>query len=158
METELSTTKQKLSDTETKNTELKSTLSKAQNVYPIIITKIELGNTDYNGNILTNYGNTLYSSSMRYLTTKIYYICLLDQSKQINIKIKIFNPDGSLKYSSSISTKYTRDTDVTVYQIGSEAYLGGFGNSEQSTYSSGTYRIEIWYNDVCLGQKSFYIN
>lgn len=158
VENELQTTKQELRNVETKNDELKGILSKIQNAYPIIITKIELGNIDNNNNIINDYGSTLYSSSMRYLKPKFYYTSLLEQSKTLKLYMKIYKPNGALFYNSAISTTYTSDTDASIYIGNNLAYLSSWGNSEQSAYPVGTYRIEIWYNNVCLGQKSFYIN
>jgi len=94
---------------------------------------------------------------MRYLKPKIDYTSLCESSKTIELKIKIYKPNGLLDYNSSISTRYSTTSTITTYTGNNSASLSSWGNSTESLYPAGWYRIELWFNDVCLGQKSFEI-
>lgn len=110
----------------------------------ITITKAKFANTDYNSNIISDYGSTLRSNDMRYLSCKIYYNGgSSDVTK--TLYIKIFKPDGTLSSGNSSPEGYTRKREVT-FHSGSDnvADLGGWGNSEESIYPSGTYTYEFW--------------
>ena len=120
--------------------------------FPFQIDRIEIGNADYNGNIIDDYGNRLSSNKMRYLKPKIYYTGFAD-GKSITIYYKIFNSDGKLNYDS-----YTGlGSAVTIYQGSNNAPLLSWGSSSKSIYSSGTYRIEIWCNGIRCGTRNFTI-
>ena len=67
---------------------------------------------------------------------------------------KIFNPNGTLNNNPSYSTTYTGDGDfLTIYEGSNNTTMKGWGNASTSTYSSGTYRIEIWCNGMCVGSR-----
>ena len=123
------------------------------------ITDMRFANTDYNGNILTSYGAQLYSSDMRYLKPKIYYNGLASESKTITLYVKVINPDGSLRSGTSSPAGYSYSNSLTISSgSGNTLILSGWGNSDQSTYPVGTYRVEVWYNDNRLYSKSVQIN
>lgn len=110
----------------------------------ITITKAKFANTDYNSNIITDYGETLRSNDMRYLSCKIYYNGgSSDVTK--TLYIKIFKPDGTLSSGNSSPDGFTRKREVTFHSGSNNvADLGGWGNSDESIYSSGTYTYEFW--------------
>lgn len=108
------------------------------------ITGIEFANTNYDGDYLNSYGSTLYSADMRYLSAKITYNGPSSEVEK-TVKIKIYKPDGTLDTGSSSPSGYTRQRDVTFKPgTGNTAYLGGWGNNDQSLYPAGTYTYEIW--------------
>ena len=156
LESQVSDLKSKNDNLNGQISNLANQLSSLSNTFPFQIDKIEIGNTDYNRNIIDDYGSSLYASRMRYLMPKIYYTGFAN-GKSVTIYYKIFNPDGNLYYNSSYSSIYTYYTSVTIYQGSNNTALGGFGDSSTSFYPSGTYRIEVWCNEICLGTKSFYI-
>lgn len=65
--------------------ELSSLKSRVSNTYPLIITDIEIANVTYDGDIQTNYGNTLYGSSTMYLKPRIKYIGLTSGDKTLKV-------------------------------------------------------------------------
>lgn len=65
--------------------ELSNLKSKVSNTYPLIITDIEIANVTYDGDIHTNYGNSLYGSSTMYLQPRIKYTGLSSGNKTIKV-------------------------------------------------------------------------
>lgn len=112
------------------------------------ITRVSFSNQTSSSTILTDYGGTLYSGEMKYLTPKVYYNGLHQSgSKSIELKMKVFNPDGSLKTGSGSPSGYTWAETVTVYSGSSKSMtLLGWGNENGGSYPAGDYRFEIWYN------------
>lgn len=121
------------------------------------IHSIEFGNHDYYGNTLTGYGRPLYSSKMKYLKPRIIYYAT--ETKNIVFQYKIFYPNGTLCYNSDYSEEFTGDSHHVTLYAGkkNKVELGGWGNSKESIYQSGTYSIEIWYNGRCVKKQSFEI-
>jgi len=149
--------KTEVSTLQTENYDLKRKINSLSSTFPFKIEKIEIGNTDNSNNIINNYGGTLYASQMRYLKPKIHYTGFVN-GKSATIYYKIFKPDGTLNFNSSYSTIYTGDgNSCTIYEGSNNVSLKGWGNASSSTYTSGAYRIEIWYNGICFGTKSFTI-
>lgn len=70
----LKSEKQKLADAKQSVEETLSNLKgKIGMTYPLIISDIEIANVTYDGDIETNYGNTIYSSNTMYLKPRIKY-------------------------------------------------------------------------------------
>ena len=122
---------------------------------PIIITDIQIANTSSGGDIETDYGNTIYSSSTMYLKPKITYTGI-KTGENIDLNIKFYTPTGmSTGSSSPYGCSYS--TSMYVYSGENTETLLGWGGSSRGHWSSGTYRFEIWYGTVCLKAKSFTI-
>lgn len=130
--------------------------SKVSNTYPLIITDIEIANVTENSDIHTNYGNSLYGSSTMFLQPQIKYIGLSPGNK--TIKVKWYNPDGSIRRGSKSPPDFSQSQSMYVSLGDNNTYtLVGWGNSSKGHWRSGTYRIEIWYEDTCLKSKTFTI-
>ena len=71
------------------------------------------------------------------------------------LKVKLYRPDGSLS-TGSYST-YSYSDDAYLYEGENSYTLSGWGNENKGHWRSGTYRIEIWYNNSCLKSKTFTI-
>lgn len=70
-ESDLSDIKGELSSLKAENETLK------QYALPIVVNSIQIGNVDYDGNIDTEYGNTIYDYKTMYLKPKIsYYVSI----------------------------------------------------------------------------------
>ena len=123
------------------------------------IVSISFGNTDKNDNVITKYGSTLFDNEMRYLTPKLQYNGLASESKTIELKTKIINPDGTLRRNTKTSPDgYTYSFNMTVYPgTNKTRTLLGWGNDEKSTYKAGIYQFELWYNEKKLYSTSFEI-
>lgn len=137
------------------NYSLKEFKNNVSKVYPIIITDIEIGNAYSGGAIETDFGNTLYDYNTMYLTPKVYYTGLTSGSQYL--KIKWIRPSGDLSTGSSSPYGYSQASSYYLTEGKNEIILGGWGGPNRGHWSSGTYRIEVWYNDICLKSKSFVI-
>lgn len=135
--------------------ELSSLKSRVSNTYPLIITDIEIANVTYDGDIHTNYGNTLYGSSTMYLKPRIKYIGLTSGDK--TLKVKWYNSDGTIRRGTSSPSGFSQSESVYIFNGDNTFTLAGWGNSIKGHWRSGTYRIEIWYGNSCLKSKTFII-
>jgi hypothetical protein len=80
-------------------------------------------------------------------------------SRQITLYIKIINPDGSLKTGQSSPQGYSYATTGNISIGNNKTWdLPGWGNESQSNYSHGNYRIEVWYEGICLGTTTVTLN
>ena len=135
--------------------ELSRLKSRVSNTYPLIITDIEIANVTYDGDIETNYGNTLYGSSTMYLKPRIKYIGLTSGDK--TLKVKWYTPSGYLSRGNSSPSGFSQVDDEYISEGNNTLILSGWGNNRKGNWSSGTYRIEIWYGNSCLKSKTFTI-
>ncbi len=172
LKSNLSTCRDSLQTSENDNSQLRedlascrSALREAESRYsslnkstaPITITKIEIGNTYYDRSIETDFGSTIYSRRTMYLTPKITYKGI-DANRTINLKIKWYNPDGSLRTGTSSPRGFTLEESIYLYNgAHNTQQLTGWGNEKKGHWGKGKYRIEIWYEDVCLKSKTFTI-
>lgn len=134
----------------------KEELSAVQNAYPIIITDVEIANINYDNDVQTDYGYSIYSSGTMYLKPRISYIGLTSGTK--TFKVKWYNSDGTIRRGSKSPPGITFSDDVYISEGTNRTMtLSGWGNSNKGHWASGTYRIEIWYGDVCLRAENFTI-
>lgn len=124
--------------------------------YPVIISDIEIAIGDKKGNVVSDYGNKIYSSETMYLKPKITYFGLTDE--YTTFKIKWIQPDGTLSRGSSSPDGFSLSDGHYIYP-GSNRQLEftGWGNATKGNWKAGNYRIEIWYNNTCLKSKDFRI-
>lgn len=127
-----------------------------KNAFPINITNIEIGNTYPGGTIETNYGSTIYSSNTMYLRPRITYTGI-NTGRSINLKIRWYRPDGTMSSADSSPSGYSQQDSLYVYSGSNTETLKGWGNKSKGCWGKGTYRIEIWYENVCLKAKTFTI-
>ena len=148
---------------ESKNREIKQEKERYSNleseiasVAPFVITRVEIGSTYKGGDIETSFGSTLYQSRVRYISPKIYYKCFVSGS--YCLKTKLYNPDGTLRRNSTESPYgYTQSKDYYLSKGSNNEQMNGWGYESPGNYSSGTYKLEIWYNDKCVYVESFTI-
>ena len=133
-------------------TELSDFKSSIGSTYPIVITDIDIANVYKDGTIETDYGNTLYDYRTLYLKPRITYTGLTSGTKEF--KIKWVMPSGALRTGDSSPYGYSFSESAYVSE-GSYNTLDftGWGNDNSGNWSSGRYRVEIWYDDVCLKSK-----
>lgn len=121
---------------------------------PFIITKVEVANTDENGNIIQGYGETIWGFKTKYLKPRIT-IKPIKSTGTYTVYVKMYK-DGSLKTGSTSPKGYSYSNTVTLSDGSSQvSYLSGWGSETAGHWSTGEYRFEIWYNDYCLGSKTF---
>lgn len=122
---------------------------------PIVITDIQIANVDYNGNIDTDYGYSIYSSRTMYLRPKISYTGV-KTGENIDLNVRLYTPSG-LSTGSSSPSGYSYSTSMYVYSGENTESLTSWGGSTRGHWRSGTYRFEIWYGNICLRAKTFTI-
>lgn len=120
-----------------------------------VINSVEIGNVDYEWNVINDYGRNIYSYQTRYLTPKINITVYTPGT--YSIYVKLYNPNGSLMTGNSSPSGYTYKNDVTLYSNTTYYKLSGWGSNTPGHYSSGQYRFEFYYNGEKIGEKSFRI-
>lgn len=136
--------------------EVQSNLNLVKTDFPIRISSIDIANVYSGGNIETGYGGTIYSSNTMYLKPRINYVGI-DVGRSINLKVRWYTTDGSLSTGNSSPIGYSYQESVYVYNGYNTKELPGWGNKNKGNWKKGTYRVEIWYNNVCLKAKTFTI-
>lgn len=136
-----------------KKTEAK--LTKVGAVYPIIINSVAIGNMAEGSGMETDFGQLIYHYNTMYLKPKITYEAIT--TRQITLKVKLFTPSGILSRGDSSPTGYSFSYLLKVAGGTNTEIMNGWGNSTRGYWGAGTYRLEIWYDDVCLKTKSFTI-
>lgn len=133
--------------------ELKSSFSE---IMPIIITDIEIANVYSDGSIETDYGGVILSNYSMYVKPKIAYKGI-KVNENISLDIKLYTPNGLSRSPSSPSyCSWTESLDIL---RGDNTYsFQGWGGDTKGHWTSGTYRFEFWYGNVCLNSKTFYIH
>ncbi|MDE6431250.1 MAG: hypothetical protein K2K65_08795 [Duncaniella sp.] len=134
---------------------LQSLRAKIGDSYPLIISDIEIANTDGNSNIETSYGQTIYSSRSMYLMPKISYVGI--KPGIVTLYVKLIDPNGRLSIGNSSPSGYSYSSPVVIWDGNNNAILSGWGNSSKGNWAPGTYRLEVWYENVCLKSKTFTI-
>ena len=135
--------------------DLQSKYDKITSIFPFRITDVEIGNVYNDGTIQTAYGYTLYSSETMYLKPKLYYTGYVSATR--DLRVKLYLPSGNLSQGTGSPNGFTYSTNVYINTASNEVVLLGWGGNNKGHWSPGTYRIEIWYNDICLKTKSFTI-
>lgn len=125
------------------------------NKAPFVITKVEVGNIDYNGNFINNYGTTIYSYQTQYLTPRIYVSVYTPGT--YTVYVKLLNPNGKLVTGNSSPYGYSYSDDITLNSSTTYKNLIGWGRSTSGHYSAGNYKFEIYYKSEKIGEKSFTI-
>lgn len=121
---------------------------------PFIITKLEVGNTDENSNIIQDYGETIWDYKTKYLTPRIT-VKPFKSTGTYTIYVKLYK-DGSLRTGTSSPSGYSYSSKVTISGNSSQVFtLLGWGSKTAGHWSTGEYRFEIWYDDYCIGSKTF---
>lgn len=151
---EIQSLQSSLSSCQNSLNETKGLLSSIESIFPIKITSIEIGNSYKGGQLETDYGYTIYSENSMFLKPQITYTGI-NTGHNINLKVKWYTPDGDLSVGNSSPDGFSLQTSIYVYSGTNTITLSGWGNERKGNWEKGTYRIEIWYRDVCLKAETF---
>lgn len=135
------------------------TFSSSQSIseIPFIITKMEIANVDYEGNIIQDYGSTIYDFKSKYLKPRIT-IKPIKTFGNYTVYVKLYKDNILQRNTISSPADCTFSYDVVVNgNLNQVIPLSGWGSNNAGQWSIGTYRYEVWYNDYCLGSKKFKI-
>lgn len=125
-------------------------------VFPMDITNIEIASVDYENDFITQYGRSIWSYETKYLKPRITYNGLVSGNK--TLKVKWYSPSGSLQTGLSSPSGCTFSQTVYISEAQNQTIsLKGWGSNTYGNWRSGTYRLEIWYENVCLKAKTFTI-
>ncbi|MBR5068150.1 MAG: TIR domain-containing protein [Bacteroidales bacterium] len=118
---------------------------------PLVITDIEIKNSG------DNWGDIILSSETTYLVPRIEYIGLTEG--QFMLYAKYFDNEGN-KYTAKDGHFPSNNINIEYSQLyeRSRKELTGWGNDNLGHWSAGTYRIEIWYEEQKLAEKTFLVN
>jgi hypothetical protein len=131
-----------------------SELAELAGVYPLVLTDIQVGNSGGESNWLAEPGKRLDAVDMRYFATRISYeVYHRAPGFTLPLTVTIYNPDGQRMTATGRET-YTYTQDVSFPEYTGTVDISGWGNKERSVYRRGTWRVEVWHKDVCLGAKA----
>lgn len=122
----------------------------------LTISSVAFANTDYNRNIITNYGQQLYTN-MQYLQPKVFYKKSAVGTTKIKLQVKIIRPDGTVIRGKTSPVDYTFEQEVNLSGTNGYIELMGWGNNEGGVYSEGDYKYEIWSEGKKLFSTIVYI-
>lgn len=157
---DFSTAKNKLSSTERDLKQAQNKISTYENKVlkhlSFIVTDIETANVNEKGKQETDYGGTIYSKNSMYLRHRIKYIGL--KEGRIEFYIKLYKPNGSLSVGNK-SKDYSYSVSEFIYEGESKSreLSVWWGNKNKGHWEKGTYKVEVWYKDMCLKSKTFTI-
>ncbi len=121
----------------------------------VTITKLQIGNTDYDGDVIDAFGTSIYAADMKYATPKITYNCTA-ATGEVTIYTKIYRPDGTMMTGNSSPEGYTTSDGADFDKgNGNAITFPGWGNADGGSYTEGTYRWELWYNNKRLYSTNF---
>lgn len=122
---------------------------------PFIITKMEVANVEYDGTIIQDYGSTIYDFKSKYLQPRIT-IKTFKTSGSYTVYVRLYKDNVLQRNASSSPENYTFSRSVTLNGNSSQVEtLSGWGSKNAGTWTQGSYRFEVWYNDYCIGSKTF---
>lgn len=123
-----------------------------QNRLPEIYS-IEIGNVTYDGDIITDYGDNIYSSETMYLAAQIN--CKSYKDREYKFDVKWINPDGSIRMGDSSPTGYTCSESYNLSYGERTEEIAGWGGKTKGWWKAGNYAIEIWCEGTLLKRKEF---
>ena len=97
------------------NKELSETdalLNEISSEFPFLITDVKIGNTDFDGNIETNYGDKIYSHNTMYLTPQLSVVGITSGFK--TLMVKWYYPNGTLSTGKSSPSRYSQLEEVNI--------------------------------------------
>lgn len=118
------------------------------------ISSISFANTDKDGKIISDYGQTLYDGKVQYLKPKIYYNGKYSSNQDVVLYVRYFKSSGGLVAGTSSPIGFSYKESVTIRPGSNSLTLSGFGNEAATNYKEGTCKVEIWID----GEKLYETN
>lgn len=152
--TETSTETEYLTETPTETAE-KARREAEQNRLPEIYS-IEIRNEPWEGDPITDYGETIYSSETMFLCPRIRYKSYANRSYKFYVKW--IKPDGSIRRGDSSPAGYSQSKSYSLSYGEGTRSLDGWGKETKGNWKAGDYAIEIWCEGTLLKRKEFRIH
>lgn len=118
------------------------------------ISSVSFANTDKNGNIINDYGQTLYDGKVQYLKPKIYYYGKYSSNQEAILYIRYFKSSGDLVSGTTSPLGFSYKETITIKPGANNLTLTGFGNESATNYTEGTCKVEIWIDGEKLYDTS----
>lgn len=160
----------KLSDIIREDREWISKLEERLEPLPVEIMEIEVANVDEDYNYETDYGDDIRASSSMYFAFRVTYcpnrMTNERRSEELELPVELVvyyyevhreNEDGERTlFSRSYSYRDTLHVSdgLMPYECSDEELIP-YGLPEPGAWPAGLYRVEIWYEGLCIGTKSF---
>lgn len=124
---------------------------------PFIITELEVANVEYDGSIIQDYGTTIYDFKSKYLKPRLT-IKPVRTTGTYTVYVRLYKDNVLQRNTSSSPENYTFSQSIVLngQSVQVETLLG-WGSTNAGTWSQGSYRYEVWYNNYCIGSKTFRI-
>ena len=124
-------------------------------LYPVNVTKLEVANADGKGNAVSPYGKDIVASNSMYLMPRITYWGL-KVGETITLNVRLYDHEGKLVTGTSSPAGYSFSCKIDPVLPGENSQaLSGWGGADRGHFRAGTYRYEVWYDDMCLKQVQF---
>lgn len=126
---------------------------------PFKINSIVFSFKTYDGDIITDYGQKLYSSKSQYICPRINVTADRTLGSDDILQCKLYN-NGRLERGGDSPNGYTFDwANNYIASSGMTVDLDvtGWGASYSGVWPAGNYRLEVYYNDTKIGEESFHI-
>ena len=143
---------EKIKEQEARNKENEAAKSAYMHIHQVDYCNVE------NGQMIDNYGATLYQSKLKELQPRITYDAILNETKNAVIFIKVYNPSGILVTGKNSPSGYTYSANVRVLPGNGKTLLISTWNNNGLPYSVGKYKYEIWCKDNQLFSSSFVVS
>lgn len=120
---------------------------------PLIISDVEVANGNGADFYQTDFGEKIYSEKTMFLIPRITFLGVKNGS--ITLSVKFYTNANILSTSENSPSGFTYEQTIDVKPNEEQTVeLKGWGSRDVGQWSKGTYRFEIWYDDVCLKSKS----
>lgn len=95
-------------------------------------------------------GEPIYDD-MHYLVPMLSFDSLVQTSRKTLLRVKIYNPDNTLRIASDSSFSFEEEIDNPGgLRADNAVELSGLGNTTGTSYPAGVYRYEVWEQEVLL--------
>ena len=121
---------------------------------PFVVTNLEIANTEADGQIIQDYGSTLYDYKTKFLQPRVT-LATNKASGTYTVSVKLYK-GIELQRGPTSPDDCTFTRVITLQGSGNQMeVLGNWGSKRAGKLRKGTYRFEIWYQDHCIGSKTF---
>ena len=118
----------------------------------ISILDFRLFNAAEGGKRIGSDSNSFPKDEIRYIYFELTYSN--NTGREGSIGVKYIRPDGVVDRGKDSPAGLTLKFDA---RPGESEHSSGWGNADESTYAPGTHRIEFWWKNKKLGEKTFFV-
>ena len=137
---------------------LKSAIELFENVTPIIITNMEIWNTNSSGAVTSDFDQKIFAFNADYLSPKIEYNAPIHGTQQVALSIRLYGPDSRILVNRQSPSGCSFSKIMTIQPGKNSLLIRGIVKPEGGHWQAGDYRYEIWCGPRCLYAKSFRIH